>query len=102
MSARILDFKWQQNGQRLVDFADVEFTTGWALLGVVIVRDKDGGLVALPPGRPQIDQFGKTRRKANGKTEYAAIVKFRSKEVRENWSRQIVEALKASHGGMLQ
>ena len=100
MSAKILDFKPQQNGQ-LVGFADVEFATGWQLFGVVIIKGKDGDLVALPPGKPQIDSFGKVRLKPNGKTDYISIIKFKSQDVRRDWSKQIVAALKESYSGVL-
>lgn len=98
MSVRILDFKLQRKGS-LVGFADVEMQSGLQIFGITIFQGKDG-LVAFPPGKPQIDTSGRVIRK-EGKTQYAAVIKFKSKEVKANWSRQIVAALEASHASEL-
>ena len=69
MSVKVLEFK-PINNDKVVGFADVEFTSGTQMLGIVIIRTKDGDLAALPPGKPQIDQSGAVRKKANGKSDY--------------------------------
>lgn len=96
---RIIDFKPQANGS-LVGFVDVEFASGLQLLGIVIMRGDDG-LYALPPGRPKLDATGKPRRKPNGKVDYSTIIKFRSRDIANKWSKQIIEALQHMHGSML-
>lgn len=100
MSVKVLEFK-PINNDKVVGFADVEFTSGMQMLGIIIIRTKDGDLAALPPGKPQLDQSGSVRKKANGKSDYLAIIKFRSREIKDNWSNQIVKALRETHGGML-
>lgn len=98
---RIIDFKPHTNGSGpLVGFVDAEFASGLVLLGIVVLQGKNG-LYALPPGRPQLDATGRARRKPNGKVDYAPVIKFRSKDINDKWSQQIIEALRQTHASML-
>jgi hypothetical protein len=98
-NVRILDFTAHNSGA-LVGFANVEFASGMQMYGVTILQGKDGRC-ALPPGRPQLDATGRARRKANGKVEYAPIIKFRSRDIQGQWSSQIIEELQRTCGSLL-
>jgi hypothetical protein len=55
---------------------------------------------ASPPFKPRLDQ-NKRQITLDSKLQWDPVVTFRNKEVRDNWSRQIIEALLRAHPGAL-
>jgi hypothetical protein len=76
----------------LQGFATIEMGSG------LVIKDcalhlSNGSEWCAPPSKPHLDQEGNARRGPDGKLQYTPIISFATKEVRDNWSRQAVQAI---------
>ena len=88
---RVCDWSPLEGNPSLVGFAVIATPSDLVL---PIFRGSDGYSAGMP-SRPQLDRNGNILRKANGKVDYAACVGFATRHVRDRWSRQVIEALRA-------
>jgi len=96
---KIIEFRSMAKGA-LIGFVKVELPSGMVLAGVAIMAAERGPW-ASPPAKPMIGRDGAAMRDAKGKARYAPIVEFRTKELRDRFSSGVIEALRASHPGVL-
>jgi hypothetical protein len=84
----------------LCGFATVTLPSG-LILHDVAIHAKNGKPWASPPAKPRLDQ---DRRQVtlDGKLQWDAVVGFRDRDVRDGWSRQIVEAVLRDHPDALK
>jgi hypothetical protein len=76
-------------------FARVRLPSGMVLHDVA-VHQKGARAWASPAAKPMIGRDGAVMRDADGKVQYAPVVSFASRERRDRFSSQVVEALHAS------
>jgi hypothetical protein len=57
----------------------------------------DGRVWVSPPARPMLDANGVAVRDERGKVKYFGITAFATAEVRERWSRAVVNAVVTKH-----
>lgn len=78
-------------------FCTVRFPSGMIVADVTLHRSS-GKLWASPPSKPMLDRDGVVMRDAEtGKIRYSPIITFASKEIRDRWSAQVVEAVRRAH-----
>ena len=94
-SIQIRDWRPMHKGS-LLGFAKVEMPSGMILHDVTVLSGERGAW-ASPPSKPQINRDGAIIKDDSGKTRYAPIIEFKSKETRQRFSDGVVEALRASH-----
>jgi DNA-binding cell septation regulator SpoVG len=82
-------------------FATVQFPSGM-IIHEVAVHANHRGVWASPPGKPMTDRSGQLMRDDDGKQRYVPIISFASKQVRDQWSRVVIEALQAAYPGALE
>ena len=100
MSAvKILDWRPLTKGA-LRGFAKIEMPSGMIISDVTVLTGANGP-GASPPSKPQIGRDGTVMKDQTGKIKYTPIIEFTSKEVRDRWSAQVIEALRAQHPGAL-
>jgi len=92
---KCLAYKARNKGS-LLGFADLEMKGGLILCDCT-VHESRGTRWVSPPGKPMIGADGAAIRK-DGKTAYAPVVRFASKEVRDLWSNAAVRAIAAFLG----
>ncbi len=97
MSAAVRIVEWRPLVKgSLRGFAKVELPSGMVISDVTILTGERGAW-ASPPSKPQIGRDGVVLKDAADKTKYSPIIEFTSKEIRDRWSVQIIEALRVSH-----
>ena len=77
--------------------ASLEMPAGKVLNDCTLDENREGMWVS-PPGRLMVDANGCVVTK-DGKTQYAQVVSFASKEKRDRWSSAAVEAIEAFRRG---
>src|ERR1700682_415042 len=97
---RILDWRALRKNS-LIGFAKVQLPSGMVIADVTVLT-REGGAWASPPSKPMIGRDGSVMKDANGKIKYQPIIEFTSKEVRDKFSRAVVEALRAAHPEALE
>jgi hypothetical protein len=60
------------------------------------IHVRDGRAWAAPPSRVMVDRIGATMRDANGKPRWQPLITFASKELRDNWSKQVVDVVRTA------
>jgi hypothetical protein len=89
----IEDFK-RVTKATLRGFVRVQFSSGMIMAEISIHLGADGKPWASPPSRPMVDRDGTVMREPNtGKVRWQPLVSFTSGRLRNEWSRQIIEAL---------
>jgi hypothetical protein len=76
-------------------FAKIVLPSGMILIDVAIHVQADAAW-AMPPSKAMLDRNGDTMRDGP-KVRYAPVIAFRSKELRDRFSAQVIEALRQSH-----
>ena len=97
---RILDWRALRKNS-LIGFAKAELPSGMVIADVTVLTS-EGGAWASPPSKPMIGRDGSVMKDANGKIKYQPIIEFTSKNVRDKFSRAVVEALRAAHPEALE
>jgi len=92
---KILEWRPLNKGA-LRGFAKIELRSGMVISDVTILVGANGPW-ASPPSKPQIGRDGAVMKDAAGKARYTPIIEFSSKEIRDRWSTQIIDALRTSH-----
>ena len=92
---QILEWKPLRKGS-LLGFAKIKMPSGMILSDVTVLQGGRGAW-ASPPAKPLIDRDGMVQKDANGKTKYASLVEFTSKEIRDKFSNAVIDGLRASH-----
>jgi hypothetical protein len=77
-------------------FARVRTPSGMVLHDVAI-HQKNGSSWASPASKPIIGREGTVIRDADGKAQYAPVVGFTTREVRDRWSAAVIDALLARY-----
>ena len=77
----------------LLGFADIELASGLTIVDCTLM-EKDGSRWCSPPAKAHLDQDRRQVIK-DGKPQYAAVITFKSKDTRDKWSAQAVEAIEA-------
>ena len=75
-------------------FAKIILPSGMIMIDVAI-HVQGNSAWAAPPSKPMLDRNGDTMRDG-GKVRYAPVIAFRSKELRDRFSAQVIEALRRS------
>jgi hypothetical protein len=73
-------------------FARVRFPSG-LVVHEIALHVAGGRACALPPSRPMVDRDGTVLRDRDGKTRWQPLITVTTKNVRDNWSAQIVVAV---------
>lgn len=85
----------------LFGFATVEAPSG-LIIHDVAVHVSHGSAWASPPSKPMMDRTGRLVMDNYGKVKWMQIITFASKQTRERWSSQVIEALQAAHPDALR
>jgi hypothetical protein len=68
------------------------------ILHEVGIHTANGRCWAAPPAQPMLDsQTGQALRDQDGKIRYQPLVSFTNKNVRDDWSAQVVQAVHAAY-----
>ena len=95
------EFAPVENGQTtLVGFVRIRTPAGVVFHDVSVHR-RNGVAWARPGKRPQLDQSGRHQRDAAGRLMWHPVISFASYELRERFSRAVIDALCASHPELL-
>ena len=101
MSVTIEEFRERKSaGGALRGFVRVRLGSGLILEDVGVFRGTDGCWVSMP-SKPLIDAAGELVRDEAGKIKYLSMVNFTDRRVRDELSRQIIEALSVKFPGLL-
>lgn len=86
--------RWvERRTNTLRGFADVQMPSGMQILEVGI-HASHGKAWASPPSKPQVGRDGVVLKdQETGKTKYAPIILFASKEQRDRWSSYVINAM---------
>jgi hypothetical protein len=84
----------------LVGFVEVQTPSGVVYHDVSVHR-KEGSIWASPASKPRLGRDGTQMKDAAGKGLWTPVVSFASKEVREKWSRAVIDALRVSNPEVL-
>ena len=88
--------KWTpRRSNTLHGFADVLLERTHLRIHDVALHEKNGRRWAQLPGRPMIDRDGVALRDENGKTKYARILEFETREASDDFSRACIAAVLA-------
>jgi hypothetical protein len=88
--------KWTpRRSNTLFGFADVLLTETHLRIHDCAIHEKNGKRWAQLPGRPMIDRDGVALRDEQGKTKYARILEFDSREASDEFSRAVIAAVLA-------
>jgi hypothetical protein len=97
---RLISWKHVLSG-RLRGFATVEITSIGLRIVDVPVLTGDNGPWATVPEKPALDRDGKRRLDVNGRPEWAPVVEWTSRELRQGFSDAVVAAVRRAHPGDL-
>jgi len=95
LGALLLNFKPVRKGT-LCGFAVIRLPNGLDIHDVVI-GEKHGRAGTLLPSKPMIDRDGNVMRDLAGKVRYTPAVEWSTPELREAFSRHIVELVRRAH-----
>jgi hypothetical protein len=94
---------WKQHIARgqLRGWATVEITSiGLRIVDAPVLIGRDGPWATLPE-KPALDRDGKRKLDINGKPEWATVVEWKSRELRQGFSDAVVAAVRRAHPGDL-
>lgn len=92
---RILDWRPLRKNS-LLGFAKTELPSGMVIADVTVLIGERGPW-ASPPSKPMVDRDGVVMKDQNGKIRYVPVIEFTSKEVRNKFSNNVIDALRQSH-----
>jgi hypothetical protein len=82
-------------------FARVRFQSGLVMHDVAL-HISCGQVWASPPSKPMVDSSGRVLRDAEGKTRWQPLITFSNRNIRQNWSAQIVAAVDGAYPSALR
>jgi hypothetical protein len=86
--------KWTaRRSNTLLGFADVLLEQTHLRIHDVAIHEKGGRRWAQLPGRPMIDREGLVLRDEQGKTKYATILQFETRQASDDFSRACIAAV---------
>ena len=95
--------KWTpRRSNTLLGFADVLLGQTRLKIYDCAIHEKGGRRWVSLPGRPMIDREGVVLRDENGKTKYARILEFDSREAGDEFSKSVVAAVLAHSPGAFE
>jgi len=80
-------------------FATIELPSGLTIADVSI-HVSHGKAGASLPAKPKINSDGTARRGDDGKVIYSPILKWRTRELQDGFSADVVQAIEAQHGAL--
>ena len=81
---------------RLRGFCDAQLPSGMVLHEISIMRGKDGGFWASPPGKPMLSRDGHVMLDNNGRRRYTPCVSFADASIKRRFSAGVIEALRVA------
>ncbi len=78
-------------------FCRIRMPSGMVLHDVAIHQKGEAAAWAAPASKPQLDRDGNVKRAGDGKIQYVPIVAFASRELRDKFSKQVIEAVRRTH-----
>jgi hypothetical protein len=97
---RLISWKHVPRGQ-LRGWATIEITSiGLRIVDVPVLIGRDGPWATLPE-KPALDRDGKRKLDINGKPEWATVLEWKSRELRQGFSDAVVAAVRRAHPGDL-
>lgn len=96
---RLLGFKPLKKGG-LLGFATVELPIIGLTIADCPVQSSHGRIWCALPSKPVLDQTGQ-HVKINGKGQYAAILKWRDRQISDHFSERVVELVREQYPGAL-
>jgi hypothetical protein len=100
MRVRLLAWKSVKKNS-LCGFASVLVSPPGARFHDCPVHVSHGKAWCALPSKPQIDSDGRLRKDNNGKTQYVPVVEWDSRELRDRFSRAVVQLIRTRHPGAL-
>ena len=91
---RLISFKPLVKGS-LRGFATIELPIGLVIEDCPVLVGGNGAWAALP-SKPVLDREGRQAR-PDGKPQYAALLKWRDRELQDRWSAALIELLRQQH-----
>jgi hypothetical protein len=82
-------------------FAEVQLPSGM-IVADVAVHITEGRPWAAPPSKPMLDRNGIVMRDDKGKIKYAPIISFATKDLRDRFSREVINAMTIAHPGEIE
>lgn len=82
-------------------FASVELPIGLTIEDCPVLVSGERAWANLP-GKPMIDRDGRQVVNGNGKAQYAAVLKWRSRNLSDRFGAAVVELVRATHPEALQ
>jgi hypothetical protein len=92
---RLIGFKAVEGGGALRGFASIELPSGLQVQDCPILVGQNGPWAALP-SKPVLDRDGR-HVETNGKRQYAALLKWRDRDLTNRWSAAVIELVRAAH-----
>src|SRR5690349_16480409 len=80
----------------LLGFCQVAMPSGMILIDVTILTGERGPW-ASPPARPMTDRDGTPLRDERNKVRYAPVIEFSSRNIRDRWSKAVIEVMRVAH-----
>jgi hypothetical protein len=97
---RLIGWKHVPRSQ-LRGYATVEITSiGLRIVDVPVLIGSNGPWATLPE-KPALDRDGRRKLDTNGKPEWATVVEWKSRELRQGFSDAVVAAVRRAHPGDL-
>jgi len=96
---RLIPFRPISKGA-LRGFASMELPIGLVIEDCPVLVGNNGAWAALP-SKPVLDQEGR-RAKPDGEPQYAAIMKWRDRELQDRFSQAVIELVRAAHPDVLE
>lgn len=84
----------------LVGFCRVRLGSG-LILHDVAIHQRNGTAWASPASKAMLNRDGQQMKDASGKPLWSPVVTFASRDLRDKFSRSVIEALRESHPGVL-
>lgn len=78
-------------------FARIRFQSGLVINDCAIHVSENGRAWASPPSRQLVDRNGVVMKDAAGKVRWQPVIEFANNKVKNSWSSQVVEAVRAKH-----
>jgi hypothetical protein len=90
---------WKPRRQNtLLGFATITHDSGLVIHEIPVNRSGDS-IWASPPGKPRLDQDKRHATDLAGKPVWDQIISFKTKEIRDAWSKQVLRAIERAYPG---